>query len=68
MAILLLSGFTKLSNVWCFIICVSYYDVCRIIYAFDKDPLRYETLLKMIEKSGASCIVPKLLDFLKVRV
>lgn len=47
--------------------CIYIYDISyRIIYAFDKDPLRYETLLKMIEVSSASCIVSMNQDFLEV--
>ena len=49
------------------IMTADYYDISyRIIYAFDKDPLRYETLLKMIEASSASCVVSMCQDFLKV--
>ena len=51
------------------IILADYHDISyRIIYAFDKDLLRYETLLKMIEASSASCVVSMCQDFLKVLI
>lgn len=42
------------------------YGIHRVIHAFDKDPTRYRTLCQMVRKSDASCIFPKLQDFLKV--
>ncbi|XP_064400442.1 28S rRNA (cytosine-C(5))-methyltransferase-like isoform X3 [Halichondria panicea] len=36
------------------------------IYSFDKDRRRYSTLVKMVEKSGSTCVKPQCQDFLKV--
>ncbi|XP_064400441.1 28S rRNA (cytosine-C(5))-methyltransferase-like isoform X2 [Halichondria panicea] len=35
------------------------------IYSFDKDRRRYSTLVKMVEKSGSTCVKPQCQDFLK---
>lgn len=59
-----LSGPASNTFIWLYT-CTSH-DMHRIIYAFDKDPIRYKTLLKMVRKSGASCVVPKRQDFLTV--
>ena len=39
--------------------------IFRLIYAFDKDPKRVETLKAMVQRSGASHILIQLSDFLK---
>ena len=38
------------------------------MYAFDKDPKRYETLKEMVMKSGATNVVTQLSDFLEVYI
>ncbi len=42
------------------------YNICRTIVSFDKDKERYDTLVKMVKKSGATCIKAQCHDFLKV--
>ena len=50
----------------CKLSCQCEIDSYRLVYAFDRDPKRYEILGDMVTRGGASNVILQLADFLTV--